>query len=271
MGVLSTIFLILSLCCFLPVIAGIDTAQGYGTGGCVMQGIKILCSVLCLLPFGLWFGWDVLGSGWFFLILLGVFILVIFVGSILLEMLGGVFYVIYGGRWLIIFILGLIFLGVGWATHPDEKEKEEDTSAMEIEEEEDELIEEEYADFVGGDDAEALIYKGFCYHDGMNGVKKDYEKALEYWRKAADLGNSEAQYLVGCYYLYGEGGTRDYKKSFEWVRKSAEGGYPMGQCLLGMFYQHGMGVSVDLERAKYWYKKSADQGFGEAKKRLKEL
>lgn len=204
MGVLSAIFLILSLCCFLPVIAGIDTAQGYGTGGCVMQGIKILSTVLCLLPFGLWFGWDVLGSGWFFLILLGVFILVIFVGSILLEMLGGVFYVIYGGRWLIIFILGLIFLGVGWATHPDEKEKEEDTSAMEIEEEEDELIEEEYADFVGGDDAEALIYKGFCYHDGMNGVKKDYEKALEYWRKAADLGNSEAQYLVGCYYLYGE-------------------------------------------------------------------
>lgn len=165
MGVLSSIFLILSLCCFLPVIAGIDTAQGYGTGGCVMQGIKTLSTVLCLLPFGLWFGWDVLGSGWFLLVLLGIFILTIFVGSILLEMLGGVFDVIYGGTWLIIFILGLIMLGIGWALHPDDKEKES---------------------YIKIDGKEQLCICG-CNGKGQ-GVELDYEQAVELCGKSAERG-----------------------------------------------------------------------------------
>ena len=62
---------------------------------------------------------------------------------------------------------------------------------------------------------------------------KNYSKALECFKKAADQGNARAQYNLGCSYEYGEG------------------------------------VSKDINEAKNWYKKAADQGFEEAINALK--
>ena len=40
-------------------------------------------------------------------------------------------------------------------------------------------------------DSIAFYYIGCLYENGQ-GVKRDYSKALEYYQKAADLGNKEA-------------------------------------------------------------------------------
>ena len=62
--------------------------------------------------------------------------------------------------------------------------------------------------------AEETYNKGIeCY----NG--KDYVKAYDFLKKAADEEDSRAQYKLGDMYYYGVGVTQDYKKSCEWYKK----------------------------------------------------
>ena len=43
------------------------------------------------------------------------------------------------------------------------------------------------------------------YDHGLNGLQQDHTKAIELYAKAADLGHSDAPYLLGnIYFLIGE-------------------------------------------------------------------
>ena len=48
---------------------------------------------------------------------------------------------------------------------------------------------------------------GWMYENGQ-GVEKDLEEAVKWYRKAADQGNAYAQYNVGVVYYKGEGVLR---------------------------------------------------------------
>jgi TPR repeat protein len=54
----------------------------------------------------------------------------------------------------------------------------------------------------------------------------DYETAFEYFRKAAELGDSEAHYQLGIMYRKGEGVEEDEKKAIYHYEKAAIGGQP---------------------------------------------
>ena len=62
----------------------------------------------------------------------------------------------------------------------------------------------------------------------------DYETALEYWTKAAVLGESDAHYYLSIMYREGEGVAKDKKKEVYHLEEAAIGGHPMARHNLGI-------------------------------------
>ncbi len=92
------------------------------------------------------------------------------------------------------------------------------------------------------------------------GVKKNNQKAYEWYREAADAGNPEAQYWVGYIFewlVIDMDEDERLRWAMEWYRESAEAGYSHAQFTLGYCYQTGKGVKKDLKAAAFWYEKAS--------------
>ena len=101
--------------------------------------------------------------------------------------------------------------------------------------------------------------------------KGDYSKALEFFEKAADQGNAEAQYYLGYMYENGFGVEQSWKnwqKAAEWYQKAADQNYAPAQYGLGNLYMYNRGVTVSFETAAEWYLKAAEQGNADAQYQL---
>jgi TPR repeat protein len=84
------------------------------------------------------------------------------------------------------------------------------------------------------------------------GVVQDDQQALEWYRKAAEQGDAEAQNNLGVLYANGKGVARDDKQAALWFRKAAEQGEAMAQLNLGRMYFNGTGVPRDYAQAYLW-------------------
>ena len=93
-----------------------------------------------------------------------------------------------------------------------------------------------------------------------DGVEKDVEKAVYWWQKAADAGDSDAQYRLAFCYLKGDGVEKDVEKAVYWWQKAADAGDSDAQYRLAFCYLKGDGVEKDVEKAVYWCQKAADAG-----------
>ena len=62
-------------------------------------------------------------------------------------------------------------------------------------------------------DADAIYSLGCCYFEGSIGLPQIYEKGLELWHRAGELGQSEAYNNIGSVYYHGHGVERDWKKA----------------------------------------------------------
>ena len=106
----------------------------------------------------------------------------------------------------------------------------------------------------GSDLAEAQCMLGCCYLHGW-GVDCDMTSAVEWWRKAADLGDAYANDCVGyCYRLCKGGLPKNAEQAFAHYMKSAEGGYSNGYFTIGLCFREGDGVERDDEKACGWFK-----------------
>lgn len=81
------------------------------------------------------------------------------------------------------------------------------------------------------------------------------EKALEYFIKGAELGNSESCAYVGIYYLDAEGDLRNDRKAFEYSKRAAEMGNHIGIYNVATCYENGVGIHRSQKDAVYWYKR----------------
>ncbi len=54
------------------------------------------------------------------------------------------------------------------------------------------------------------------------GTDQDYNRAMKWYRKAAEQGYADAQYNIGYMYKNGKGVEQDKAKSFSWYRKAAQ-------------------------------------------------
>ena len=116
--------------------------------------------------------------------------------------------------------------------------------------------------------ASALFDKGEQYYYGR-GVGKDYAKAAEMYRLAADQGHAQAQASLGWMYAEGQGVPKDDAEALKWYRKAADQGDVWAQHDLGDMYDNGRGVPKDDAEAVKWYRKAAQQGSESARGELR--
>lgn len=97
---------------------------------------------------------------------------------------------------------------------------------------------------------------------GLRAIRNgDYATALKELLPLAEQGNAVAQYQLGKMYRAGQGVAKDRDKGMFWFRKSAEQGYMLAQNNLGLSYYIGEDVPKSYEKAFFWFRKSAEQGF----------
>ena len=89
---------------------------------------------------------------------------------------------------------------------------------------------------------------------------KDYDKALKYYKYAAEKNDSHAQFRLGYIYDQGKGVTQNYAEAMKWYLKAAEQENANAQSNLGLMYEKGQGVKQDYSEANKWYQKAAEQG-----------
>ncbi|PXF48603.1 Secretory immunoglobulin A-binding protein EsiB [Gracilariopsis chorda] len=104
---------------------------------------------------------------------------------------------------------------------------------------------------------EALRQLGVIHYDGK-AVQRDFEKAIEFYRKAIDLGNTNAYLSLAVCFLNGEGVQKNEDYAVELLGKAADGGNRMAFMYLGNCYFEGRGVTKDSRRALHCYRKGQD-------------
>ena len=91
--------------------------------------------------------------------------------------------------------------------------------------------------------------------DGMSSYdRSNYSNALEKWKKASDLGNKEADFLLG--FLY-DGVLQNDEKAFFYFKKAALSDHVQAQVNVGVRYELGEGTEKNNEKARIWYSKAA--------------
>lgn len=107
--------------------------------------------------------------------------------------------------------------------------------------------------------ADAELQMGLRHTSIAWGVKDD-KLAVQWFEKAAQHNQIEAQYRYGMALLEGRGAVQDYKTAFYWLEKAATKGHAQAQSALGEMYNAGIAVKGDAERAYLWFNLAAAQG-----------
>ena len=73
-------------------------------------------------------------------------------------------------------------------------------------------------------DPDAMFQIGVHYFEGTGGVEKDFNKAAEYFRKAAEHNHADAQFCLSLCYCSGLGVPKDAIESVSWHFRAAARG-----------------------------------------------
>jgi tetratricopeptide (TPR) repeat protein len=95
----------------------------------------------------------------------------------------------------------------------------------------------------------------------------DYKTALEYFTKAAELGDADAHYNLSCMYWQGQGVENDMKKEVYHLEEAAIGGHPHARHNLGIYE----GNNGRFDRAKKHFIIAANLGCNDSLKCLRRL
>ena len=116
-------------------------------------------------------------------------------------------------------------------------------------------------------DTDAQYELGMYYMSGIH-VGVDLEKAVFWLEQVAEKGYAKAQFQAGmCYYLdYGD--VLEFGRCAYWFAQAAEQGHARAQYMYGSCYFVGDGVEQDYEKAEVWFRKAAEQGDADAKRML---
>lgn len=97
-------------------------------------------------------------------------------------------------------------------------------------------------------------------------IPTNVPRALEWFKKSAELGYSQAQATLGAFYLKGLPGLleKDSKQGIELLAKAVRNKSLTARYNLGMAYLSGDGVPEDKEKAVQWLRVAEGQNFSEA-------
>ncbi|MBW8308288.1 MAG: SEL1-like repeat protein [Candidatus Paracaedibacteraceae bacterium] len=127
---------------------------------------------------------------------------------------------------------------------------------------------------VKGDELLAEKYYRLAYAQGYNlyqagyhyekGSGKPLTRIANIHKKAAALGDANAQFALAVCYEKNEGVRYDLEEAVKLYERAAKQGHKEAQFALAVCYERGEGVAKDLSRAKELYEKAATQGDSEA-------
>lgn len=103
---------------------------------------------------------------------------------------------------------------------------------------------------MGAEDGEALVCLGRIYSDGL-GTERDYNKAIEAFKRA-DARGTDTKIIIGILYsLGGFGVEKNFTQAKKWLELAANQKNALAQCALGfVYYEGGHGLQKDLDKAK---------------------
>jgi hypothetical protein len=90
--------------------------------------------------------------------------------------------------------------------------------------------------------------------------RASYSASLGHWLNLAKQGDVEAQIYVGEIFERGMGREPDYERAAEWYRKAADSGHPVAQISLAQLYEKGLGVPQDPSTAEKLYRDAFGAG-----------
>lgn len=97
----------------------------------------------------------------------------------------------------------------------------------------------------------------------------DSLEELEYMRMSADRGKVSYILQMAYVYLYGlRGQERDYQKAREYFQRAAKLGDSSAKTYLGEMYLRGLGVEVNYTKARQLINEAALKNYGRAKNAL---
>ncbi|OYW55662.1 MAG: hypothetical protein B7Y84_09510 [Azorhizobium sp. 32-67-21] len=114
-----------------------------------------------------------------------------------------------------------------------------------------------------GTDPAALTLLGELYARGF-GVPYDPQKAGDYYRRAAGLGDTNAMFALGMMALTGQGIVQNDAAAARWFQDAASKGHGSAAYNLGLLYMQGRGVNAEMRSAAQWFRTAADAGVPDA-------
>lgn len=121
----------------------------------------------------------------------------------------------------------------------------------------DDLACEWYQKAADQEDQEGLFRLGCCYLGGK-GITKSEVKANSYFQRAGEKGHILSLVFLGFHYQRSKH-DKSLKKAFEYFKKAADMGEPAAQYIVGRFYEHGEGINQSDEKALAYYERASAQ------------
>jgi len=121
-------------------------------------------------------------------------------------------------------------------------------------------------------EAEALFQRGMAVtsYELLLPDKRDYTKAAELWKQAANMGHWKAAMNLAGLYESGLGVPQDSEQAVLIVERLMTQGVPAAFDKMGTYHQRGIGVKGDTSRAYAFWQLAADMGSSAAQAYLGE-
>jgi len=139
------------------------------------------------------------------------------------------------------------------------------------------------------DEIAKLLGTATMYREGRGTITADHAEAIKWYRRAAELGSTEAQtalqklgddwevdvdalFELGKNLAVGANGEQENpEEAVRVLEKAARYGSSVASHFLATAYYRGTSVKKDMVKAKVWYRKGAEQGNEESKIALQML
>lgn len=131
-----------------------------------------------------------------------------------------------------------------------------------------------------GGDPDAQLCCAEIYRHGEGNITKNARTAFSWHQKAAEQGQKDAIFSLGCMYATGEGCAKDYEQAIKWLEKSAELGSATAEHNIAVCYanlakeyaeKNGLTTRLDritdkqwrqyVDEMDYWKKKAEKHGY----------
>jgi TPR repeat protein len=111
-------------------------------------------------------------------------------------------------------------------------------------------------------DKEAQFQLGAWHRQANRPI--DDKQSVEWFKRAADSGHQDAQYMMAVHYAEGRGVLQDYNESARLITDLVTKGHADAQTQLGHMYRRGLGIELSKTSAYLWYNIASSNGNREA-------